>query len=133
MSKYITFLTYCVATMLITTTTDAQKTDIDALNAPAFKEKMEKTLDHILLDVRTPGEVKDGVIPGAKVMDFNSSDFARQLDTLDKGETYFVYCKGGGRSSRTVELMKQTGFNHIHELKGGFTDWVKQGYPVVKP
>lgn len=133
MYKYLTKSVIAAIMLLITLTTYAQKGDIDVLSASAFKEKMGKTPDHILIDVRTPAEVKEGVIPGAKVIDFNSSDFATQIDKLDKDKEYFVYCKVGGRSGRTVDMMKQSGFKHVHDLKGGYMDWVKQGYPVVKP
>jgi len=103
------------------------------LDAKTFLERSAKEPNAVILDVRTPEEVSAGVIPGARVLDFNASDFATRLGKLDKGKTYFVYCKAGGRSSRTVELMKDSGFKHVHELDGGYTAWTKAGYPTKKP
>ena len=103
------------------------------LDAKSFKERSAKEANAVILDVRTPEEVKQGTIAGAKVLDFRSSDFATKLEGLDKTKTYFVYCKGGGRSSKTVDLMKSSGFTHVHELKDGYDGWVAAGYPVKKP
>jgi phage shock protein E len=103
------------------------------LNAKAFRERSATEPNAVILDVRTPEEVEQGVVPGAKVIDFHASDFAAQIGKLDKNKTYFVYCKAGGRSSRTVDLMKNSGFKHIHELEGGYLEWTRAGYPVKKP
>jgi len=103
------------------------------LDAKTFLERSAKEPNAVILDVRTPEEVSAGIIPGAKVLDFKSSDFATRIGQLDKNKTYFVYCKAGGRSSRTVDLMKNSGFKHVHELEGGYTEWTKAGYPTKKP
>ena len=103
------------------------------LDAKAFRERASNDPNAVILDVRTPEEVSEGIIPGAKVLNFQESDFADRIGKLDKDKTYFVYCKAGGRSSRTVELMKEKGFRHIHELQGGYLEWKDAGYPVKKP
>jgi phage shock protein E len=103
------------------------------LDAKTFRERSAKEPNAVILDVRTPEEVKQGTLQGAKVLDFRSSDFAAKLGQLDKSKTYFVYCKGGGRSSKTVDLMKSSGFTHVHELKDGYDGWVAAGYPIKKP
>src|SRR5690348_3521444 len=103
------------------------------LDAKTFKERSVKEPNAVILDVRTPEEVKQGTLPGAKTLDFRSSDFAEKLKQLDKSKTYFVYCKAGGRSSKTVDLMKSSGFTHVHELEDGYDAWVAAGYPVKKP
>mgnify|MGYP005811660169 CR=1 FL=1 len=103
------------------------------LDAKAFRDRSKSEPDAVILDVRTPEEVSKGVIPGAKQMDFRASDFASNIGSLDKNKTYFVYCKGGGRSSKTIDLMKSAGFKHVHELKDGYDGWVEAGFPVTKP
>ena len=103
------------------------------LDAKAFRERSASEPNAVILDVRTPEEVSQGIVPGAKVLDFRASDFAAKIGQLDKNKTYFVYCKGGGRSSRTVDLMTSSGFKHVHELKDGYDGWVKAGLPVKKP
>lgn len=73
------------------------------------------------LDVRTPEEIADGMINGALKIDFRAKDFKDQLDKLDRSESYIVYCKSGGRSSKTADIMQQMGFSSIYNLEGGYT------------
>jgi phage shock protein E len=103
------------------------------LDAKSFRDRSATEPNAVILDVRTPEEVREGIVPGAKTLDFHASDFAARIGKLDKNKTYFVYCKAGGRSSRTVDLMKSSGFKHVHELEGGYLEWTRAGYPVKKP
>lgn len=126
----------CFIFLLIASVAQAQQGNPDGavtLDAKAFRERSAKEANAVILDVRTPEEVSNGKLAGAQVLDFKSSDFASRLGQLDKTKTYFVYCKAGGRSSRTVEMMQKSGFKHVHELKDGYDGWVQAGYPVSKP
>lgn len=86
----------------------------------------------VVLDVRTPEEFAAGHIAGAKNVDFKAADFAAQVAALDKGQTYLVHCAAGGRSGKTLDLMKGHHFNAIYHLKEGFKAWEKAGKPVQK-
>ncbi|MEK7393636.1 MAG: rhodanese-like domain-containing protein, partial [Fibrobacterota bacterium] len=52
----------------------------------------------ILIDVRTPGEWKDGRLSGAKHIDVSGSKFDAEIDKLPKEASYLLYCRSGGRS-----------------------------------
>lgn len=84
-------------------------------------EVFNSTPDVKFLDVRTPEETAEGVINGAIKIDFRGDKFEEKLDQLDKEKSYIVYCKSGGRSSKTAEIMKQTGFKSIYNLEGGYS------------
>lgn len=103
------------------------------LDAKTFKEKLSSESGAVLLDVRTPQEVAEGMIPGAVVMDFNAPDFTDKISALDKDKSYFVYCKVGGRSGKTVDQMKAAGFKKLYNLKGGYSAWVENGFEVEIP
>ncbi|WP_425077538.1 rhodanese-like domain-containing protein [Psychroserpens sp. S379A] len=78
----------------------------------------------VVLDVRTPEEVAEGIIPNAKHIDiFKGQGFIDEIETLDKSKTYFVYCKAGGRSGQACAVMNQLGFKKTHNLLGGFSQW----------
>jgi len=98
-----------------------------------FKLTYAATPGAVLLDVRTPEEVAEGIIPGARVLDFKATDFDQQIDSLDKSKTYFVYCASGGRSGKTVDLMKTKGFENVYGLDGGMGAWKAEGLETVKP
>ena len=135
MKSHIKILT--IVTMLMTGMAFEQQPanpDVPVtLDAKAFRDRSKSEPNAVILDVRTPEEVSQGMIPGAKPLNFRASDFSSKLGELDKNKTYFVYCKGGGRSSKTIDLMKSSGFKHVHELKDGYDGWVEAGYPVKKP
>lgn len=74
----------------------------------------------VILDVRTPEEFQAGHAPGALNINFYDSDFSASLDRLDKNQSYFVYCRSGSRSGKTLTLMKQNGFTEVYDLAGGW-------------
>lgn len=84
----------------------------------------------VVLDVRTPEEFAAGHIAGAKNVDFKAADFAAKVAALDRKQTYLVHCAAGGRSGKTLELMK--GFVSVYHLNEGFKAWEKAGKPVAK-
>ena len=111
----------------------ADTPEIVNLDAKSFKESMAATPDAVLLDVRTPGEVEEGAIPGAVNIDYNAPDFGEKISGLDKTKPYYVYCMGGGRSSKALDKMKAEGFTNVHNLEGGFKAWLKDGFETTKP
>ena len=95
------------------------------LSVADFKAKMASP-DVVVLDVRTPGEVGEGKIDSALELDFRSDNFASELGKLDKEKTYLVYCRSGGRSGKTCDLMKKSGFREFYNLDGGYSAWSSQ-------
>jgi rhodanese-related sulfurtransferase len=43
-----------------------------------------------------------------------------------------VYCYGGVRSKKTMELMEKLHFTKVYNVKGGMMKWKAKGLPVVK-
>lgn len=78
-----------------------------------------------LIDVRTPEEYEGGHIDDAVNYNIIDSDgFLKQIESLDKEEPVYLYCKMGGRSSRAAQLLKEQGFTKIYDYSGGYNDWV---------
>ncbi len=95
------------------------------LSVSEFKAKMSDP-DVVVLDVRTPGEIAEGKIDGAMEIDFRAEGFSEKLDGLDKGKTYLVYCRSGGRSSNACKMMSEKGFGSLFNLDGGYMAWSKE-------
>lgn len=89
------------------------------LDNESFKAKLNDP-NTVLLDVRTPGETDRGVIDGAVLLDYRSSDFKEKVAALDKDKTYLVYCQSGGRSGKACTMMQKMGFGELYELKTGY-------------
>lgn len=99
------------------------KAQVKNLEAKDFA-KVVKEENAIIIDVRTPGEISEGVIEGATVfVDYNGDDFAGEIAKLDKSKTYVVYCRSGGRSSEATNIMVNQGFQNIYNLEGGIMAW----------
>ena len=93
---------------------------------------MQENRNLLVLDVRTPGEVAEGKIKGATVIDFQGATFSATIDQLDKEQAVLVYCAAGGRSGKTMEMMKAKGFKEVYNMTGGFTAWTAAGKSVEK-
>ena len=87
-----------------------------------FKQ-LSKESKSIIIDVRTSGEIEEGVIPGAIHIDMFSPDFMHQIRNLEKDSTYLVYCRSGNRSSSACGAMASLGFNNVYNLIGGIGAW----------
>jgi thioredoxin len=94
-------------------------------------DKLIKSDEGIVLDVRTIDEVSEGHIKDATNIDFYAPDFASKLDLIRKDVPIYVYCRSGGRSSKTVAIMKDLGFKKVYNLLGGFGRWRNDGFKVV--
>ncbi len=86
--------------------------------------EMAKDSNTVIIDVRTPGEVAEGYIPGAtKFMDYNGGKFETDYKLLDTSKTYIIYCRSGMRSSNASNQMIQAGFKKVYNLSGGINNW----------
>lgn len=76
-----------------------------------------------ILDVRTLGEIQEGIIQGAKHFDVMKPDFKTLVDTLDKSKAYAVTCRSGARSMQAIMHMQSLGFEKLYNLEGGMMLW----------
>ena len=97
-----------------------------------FSEKLTKTRDAQLVDVRTPGEFQNGHLKNAMNIDWKADDFADKALTLDKDKPVFVYCMSGPRSSAAAEKLQEMGFKNVYEMQGGMMKWRNASLPEVK-
>ncbi len=99
----------------------------EKLSVADFKLKLqEKGEECVLIDVRSPQEVANGVIPKAQNINYYDDDFKQQLSKLDKSKPTFVYCMSGGRSGRAMGVFKELGFREVYDLSGGYNAWSSQ-------
>ena len=131
---------FFLAIMLITLScTTAEKKDNASENKTVvlepqeFKSKLLSTPDAVLIDVRTPEELSDGIIQGAVNIDFKDPQFTEKISALDKEKPYFVYCLSGKRSGDAVKQMEGAGFKDIYTLKDGIQHWLDEGLETAKP
>ena len=74
----------------------------------------------ILVDVRTPEEFNAGHIENARNINWFDDDFAMKIESINKDETVYVYCKKGGRSAKAARLLDSLGYKKVIDLLGGY-------------
>jgi rhodanese-related sulfurtransferase len=97
------------------------------LKPSEFKSKLASTPKAVLVDVRTPEEVAEGMIDGAINIDYKDEGFAQKIGSLDKTKPYFLYCKSGKRSGDAADEMEKLGFEEVYVLEGGYIKWLQSG------
>lgn len=117
--------------LIISVIACSEAQQIKRLNVKEFKELMDKTSNKTILDVRTNGEVAQGVLPQAMQIDYNGGNFETQLDKLDKNKPVFIYCAVGGRSGSACSILSKKGFKQVYNLEGGINAWRASGYSTT--
>lgn len=105
-----------------------QEPTLEVINKVVTPTEFKELMAHEgvqLIDVRTPGEVAEGMIEGAENIDYNGADFKQKIDALDRDQPVLVYCRSGGRSGRAAAMMKEMGFKEVYDLQGGYMNWPK--------
>ena len=87
--------------------------------------------DLTIIDVSTPQEYMALHLEGAINISLLSRFFKARLDVMEKGRTYFVYCKVGGRSKIAQKLMEQFGFQNVYNITGGTLLWEEEELPFA--
>lgn len=86
-----------------------------------LRERIEQGNVPLMIDVREPEEVAQGMIPGA--VHIPLGQLAGRLEELDQDrETVFI-CRSGYRSERACEYLEQSGFDKVINLEGGMIAW----------
>ena len=98
---------------------DPHFTDITAEQSVALIASREDDPDFVIIDVRTASEYNPLHIRGALNIDFFSSTFASELDTLDKNRVYLIHCASGNRSGQAHDTMLGLGFHEVYNMLGG--------------
>jgi glyoxylase-like metal-dependent hydrolase (beta-lactamase superfamily II)/rhodanese-related sulfurtransferase len=81
-----------------------------------------------IVDVRNPGEVTVGMIPGARHMPL--ARLRASLTDLDLSVPTVTYCAGGYRSIAASSLLREQGFVDVSDLVGGYSGWAAAESPA---
>jgi rhodanese-related sulfurtransferase len=87
--------------------------------------------EFVLLDVRTPAEYQSGHLEGAINVDYQS-DFKAEIEKMNKGKKYLLYCRTGIRSDNAMQIMRYSEFKEVYNMLGGISLWADEGFPIVK-
>ena len=80
-----------------------------------------------LLDVRTPGEYKQGHIFGAELIPLD--ELSTKMSLIPKGREIICICESGSRSIVAARHLSAQGFK-VSNMRGGMNRWVRSGLTV---
>src|SRR3954453_4694764 len=116
-SMVVMILGMVMASTVVQAAEESKQTDkaVNHVNAKQA-QKLVEDKKVVVLDVRTPEEFKKGHIPGATNIDIATPDFEKSIGKLDKSKTYLVHCASGGRSRKSLPILKKQDLKSIYHL-----------------
>ena len=94
------------------------------LSQQEWATKLAADDNAVILDIRTPEECSEGIIPNAINIDiFKGQGFVYAVQELDASKNFYVYCKAGGRSAQACSIMNDLVIENAYNLMGGFMNW----------
>jgi rhodanese-related sulfurtransferase len=91
------------------------------LTAPELDRALHRAEPPAVVDVRNPGELIAGTIPGA--LHVPLAQLPHRLAEIPRDRPVVVHCAGGYRSSVAASLLRREGWSDVSDLLGGFAAW----------
>lgn len=101
---------------------------IKEIDASDLDKRIAEGGDFLLLDIRSAGELVQGVLPDAEHIPMHLLP-VRMAD-LPKDKDVILYCHSGARSYHACAYLAQQGFSNAINLRGGILAWAKSGYQL---
>ena len=92
------------------------------LTAPELATALRGPRAPFVVDVRKPGEVRLGTIPGAVPVPL--AQLPGRLAEIPRDRPVVAYCAGGYRSSVAASLLRRAGLDDVSDLLGGYSAWL---------
>lgn len=87
----------------------------------------------ILIDVREPDEHARGVAAGARLLPMSQLQRRAMEIPRDPAKPVLLICNTQNRSTATLKALREHGYEHVRYVQGGMSEWVRRGWPLVKP
>jgi rhodanese-related sulfurtransferase len=112
------------------TQSSQEKNEVKNVEVDDVYNMLKDKNKYFLLDVRTQEEYKKGFIENSILIPV--SELESRLSEIPADKPVIVYCASGNRSAQAAEILIKNNFNPVYNMLGGFSEWVKKDYPVVK-
>jgi adenylyltransferase/sulfurtransferase len=101
--------------------TQETKVTENEIDVTEVKAKLDRGDHFVLIDVREPHEYKICNIPAARLIPLG--EVPKRLNELDPEADIVIHCKSGVRSAKACGILRQAGFQHVRNMKGGILAW----------
>ena len=103
------------------------------LNLEQAQSLLKNNADTNIIDVRSAYEFAQGHLPGAFNYDAESSGFADEIATLDRGTRILIYGTADNvRGDIAIGHLKKLGFRQVNRSSAGFEEWKEAGHPFIQ-
>lgn len=107
--------------------------DIPSITTAELKIKIEANINALILDIREKDEIIEGMIPKALHVPKSILEIKIEEITADLSAPLILYCAGGIRSLLAAQSLKDMGYTNLTSVDGGFGQWKREGWIIVKP
>lgn len=87
----------------------------------------------VLIDIREPNEHAGGVAKGVQLLPMRQISVRVAEIPTATDKPVFLICNTQNRSSATLSALREKGYPHVRFVQGGMSEWMRRGWPVVKP
>lgn len=84
-----------------------------------------------LLDIRSPAEIAQGMIPGSDRLPMHLIPL--RLSDLPRDQELVLYCRSGARSYHACRFLMEQGYPLVVNLRGGIAAWARHGFEIASP
>ena len=120
-----------VLVMLIKAEIDHQSSRAWQLD-PTAAIRLMNNENTLILDVREAKDFSAGHIKNARNIPLMSIKDRLTEISGDKNKTILAYCRSGNISGKACRILKKSGFNNVHNISGGITNWQEANLPLTK-
>ncbi|HEY9508639.1 MAG TPA: ThiF family adenylyltransferase, partial [Verrucomicrobiae bacterium] len=102
----------------------------DEVTVQDMKKALENpSLGIKVIDVREPDEYEIAHVENVPLLPL--SQLQERFTELDPNQQYYLHCKGGVRSLKALNFLREQGFKYIKSVKGGISAWSEEIDPNV--
>ena len=109
-----------------------QEEKLNGISVISPQDFLKKSVDQLIVDVRTPEEYNEGHLESAVNINFFDDNFIGQFTIYNKELPIFVYCRSGKRSANASKELALLGFKLVYDLDGGIKNWTAKDYKIVE-
>ncbi|MES9846834.1 MAG: sulfurtransferase [gamma proteobacterium symbiont of Ctena orbiculata] len=102
---------------------------IQEIDAHDLQARINEGDDFLLLDIRSAGEIAQGVLPDAEHLPMHLIPL--KISDLPKDKAIILYCHSGARSYHACAYLAQQGFLNAINLRGGILGWARSGFQLA--
>jgi adenylyltransferase/sulfurtransferase len=120
-TRLVDYETFCG----ITPEPAAPEANPDEVSVQDMKRALEDPQRGVkVIDVREPDEHEIAHVDGATL--FPLSTLSQRFTELDPNQRYYIHCRSGVRSMKALHFLREHGFKHLKNVRGGILAWSEE-------